>query len=146
MRIIAFCLTLFLGITIASVFNPISIFTEKGCNDSSLEQGIVHRTVKTRKMSEFDLSGNYTEKEARNLIGKRVRNLNSSNTKCPTESGNCLEINVGDLGYVAGMLPSEANTYLIQIEWDELSQDAFHQYEGKFVTRAGKEVSFEIIK
>ncbi len=146
MRIIAFCLALFLGITISSIFKPFSVFNEKDCSDTSGKREFVMRTIKTFSTKDFDSSRNYTESEARELVGKRVRNLDGSNTKCPTESGNCLEINVGEVGYVVGILPSEAETYLIQIEWDAINHGAFHQHSGEFVTRAGKEVSFEIIK
>ncbi len=146
MRIIAFGLTLFLGITIASFFAPCSLFIQNNYKEPAAKRGFITHTMSSTKMSDFDVSRNYTESEARNLIGKRVRNLNFSNTKCPTESGNCLEVGTGELGSVVGILPSVADTYLIQIKWDETHDDQHYSHSGAFVTRAGKEVSFEIIK
>ncbi len=165
MRLIAFMMTLFLGVYAASF-----LYTAP-CNDTA---GYWSRpiaasnaiTLPVGSIIKFDTSQNYSLAEAQALVGKRVRNLRGS-AKCPKEAGDCLSLRLGEMGEVVSVLPSIENTYLIEIQWEESPQDYAPRYSGRvingvsqkgvvevdysplvkgaFVTRAGKEVSFEII-
>ncbi len=158
MRIIAFTMTLFLGVYVASFFKTA---TQTPCNAVS---SFSHRIASPFK---FDTSQNYSLAEAKALIGKQVRNLSAGNAKCPKDAGNCLNLFRGEMGIVVSILPSLENTYLIEIQWEETPEDYSPRYSGRiiksaggevllekdytqpagaFVTRAGKEVSFEIVK
>lgn len=145
MRIIVFIITLLLGVYTASFINstgsmsPCKDSTQQGANVTSGEPKITWFGA-----GNFDSSRNYTESEAKALIGKEVRNLTHLNAKCPKDAGNCLNLYKGEIGEVVGILPSVANTFLIEIQWNERLGDGF-QHSGRFVTRAGKEVSFEIL-
>lgn len=147
MRIIVFIIALLSGVYTASLFNPVD--STSPCSDSNFHgQSVTGISGQPRVISyktvNFDASRNYTEAEARALIGKQVRNLTPLNAKCPKDAGNCLNLYVGEVGEIVGILPSLSNTFLIEIQWNERLEDGF-QHSGRFVTRAGKEVSFEIL-
>jgi len=167
MRLIAFTMTLLLGVYAASFFytvpaaapcNNMNSYTHRAAVVSG--EGIISSPIK------FDTSQNYSLAEAEALIGKQVRNLRGS-AKCPKESGDCLSLHRGEMGKVVSILPSVEDTYLVEIQWEELPEDYKPRYSGRitrsdngevsferdytppkgaFVTRAGKEVSFEIVK
>lgn len=140
-------MTLFLGVYVASFFKSVPVATP--CNDVSINShgfgGGLRQEIKTFSIK-FDTSQNYSLAEAKALIGKQVRNLSFDNAKCPKDAGNCLNLSKGEMGEVVGILPSIENTYLIEIQWEETSKDYSYLYSGGFVTRAGKEVSFEIVE
>lgn len=144
MRIIAFTITLFLGVYVASFFK--SIPAAAPCNDVS---SYTHRAVAVssggiKSISiKFDTSQNYSLAEAKALIGKQVRNLSIDNAKCPKDAGNCLNLYKGEMGQVVSILPSIENTYLIEIQWEETPKDYSSRYSGRLITRAGEEVSLE---
>lgn len=167
MRLIAFTITLFLGVYVTSFFYTAPAAVP--CNDMNIysngfgigsSKGIQTAPIK------FDTSQNYSLAEANALIGKQVRNLRGS-AKCPKEAGDCLSLYRGEMGKVVSILPSVEDTYLIEIQWEEAPGDYAPRYSGRiikgaggevlleknytqakgaFVTRAGKEVSFEIVK
>lgn len=163
-------MTLFLGVYVASFFK--SAQTQTPCNNVSVYShgfgGGSHQEIKTFSVNKFDTSKNYSLAEAQALIGKQVRNLSSGNAKCPKDAGDCLSLYLGEMGKVVSVLPSVENTYLIEIQWEESARDYAPRFsgrvingvaqegavevdyslkaEGAFVTRAGKEVSFEIVK
>jgi len=141
-------MTLFLGVYVASFFKSVPAATP--CNDvSSYSHGYGSgsgKVIKTFPLTKFDTSQNYSLAEAKALIGKQVRNLSVDNAKCPKDAGNCLNLDKGEMGQVISILPSIENTYLIEIQWEETLENYSPQYSGRFVTRAGKEVSFEIVK
>lgn len=164
MRLIAFTMTLLLGVYAASFFytvpaaapcNNVNSYTHRAAVISC--QGIKAIQIK------FDTSQNYSLSEAEALIGKQVR----GSAKCPKEAGDCLSLYRGEMGKVVSILPSVEDTYLVEIQWEELPEDYKPRYSGRittsadgevsfeqgytppkgaFVTRAGKEVSFEIVK
>lgn len=144
MRIIVFIIALLLGIFTTSFFKSADLASS--CNDSNFHRHYVNGISGQPKASRgnFDLYRNYTEAEARALIGKKVRNLTPLNAKCPKDAGNCLNLSIGELGEIVGILPSIGNTFLIEIQWNERIEDGF-EHSGRFVTRAGKEVYFEIL-
>jgi len=168
MRIIAFTMTLFLGVYVASFFYtaPSSV----PCNNLTVYSngfGVASGAGIKAAPIKFDTSQNYSLNEANALIGKPVRNLSGGNAKCPKDAGNCLNLFMGEMGKVVSILPSLENTYLIEIQWEESPEDykprysgrmttsangevsfeqEFKQPKGAFVTRAGKEVSFEIVQ
>lgn len=162
-------MTLFLGVYGASFLK--SVQTQTPCNDANYYShgfgGGSRQEIKTFSISKFDTSQNYSLDEANALIGKQVRNLSAGNAKCPKDAGNCLNLFRGEMGIVVSILPSLENTYLIEIQWEETPEDYSPRYSGRiiksaggevllekdytqpagaFVTRAGKEVSFEIVK
>lgn len=139
LRIIAFTTALFFGVFSATLFKPADTATP--CNNFNVH---VQSKINSYSTENFDLSRNYTEAEAIALIGKKVRNVTALNAKCPKDAGNCLNLNIGEFGEVVGILPSLRNTFLIEIQWNDRLDDGY-QHSGKFVTRAGKEVSFEIL-
>ena len=147
MRIIIFIVTLLLGVYFTSFFKSAELST--ACNDSNFYKSERRSFSRQQKIvsygaENFDASRNYTEIEAKALIGKKVRNLTHLNAKCPKDAGNCLNLYKGELGEIVGILPSLGNTFLIEIQWNERLEDGL-QHSGRFVTRAGKEVSFEIL-
>ena len=150
MRIFIFSLTLFLGVCSASFFKLSSLLAP--CeNSASHMRGFGNgsgSTISTNPFNNgnFETSRNYSKEEAIALVGKQIRNLSPLNARCPKESGNCLNLHLGELGEVTGILPSIQNTYLIEIQWNEGMEDNFQEHSGRFVTRAGKEISFEILK
>ena len=169
MRLIAFTMTLLLGVYAASFFK--SAPAAAPCNDVNINSygfgGGSRQEIKTFPTIKFDTSQNYSLAEAKALIGKQVRNLSAGNAKCPKDAGNCLNLFRGEMGSVVSILPSLENTYLIEIQWEETLEDYSPRYSGRitrsdngevsferdytppkgaFVTRAGKEVSFEIVK
>lgn len=140
MRIFVFFATLILGVGIASIFKP-SAATPVPCSDrSSNYRGVSF----SREQIDFR-SRNFSKQEASELVGKRVRNLSNLSAKCPKDFGDCLSINVGEKGEVVSVLPSIEDTYLIEIKWDNLPSDNRIEHSGNFVTRVGREASFEII-
>lgn len=144
MRIIVFLVTLFLGISLGSIFKPLSAESKSPCNDSASAQNDVSGAPRYAKFipewwPKINMSRNYSHDEARNLIGRKVRNITPTSAKCPKYTGDCLELSAGERGEVVNILPSAGENYLIEIEWETPVSD-------KFVTYAGKEVSFEIIK
>ncbi|HEX8288132.1 MAG TPA: hypothetical protein VF556_09055 [Pyrinomonadaceae bacterium] len=145
MRIIVFLLTLFLGIYVGSFFKSLNTNNPAPCaNSYNFENNfskISGKSITFSPRHNIDTSRNYTFEEAIALVGKQVRNRSSLNAKCPT-FGNCLELFPGETGKIISVLPSVNDSYLIEIKWD--SRDS--EPEDSFVTRAGKEVSFEIIK
>jgi len=146
MRIIAFTMTLFLGVYVASFFKSVSTVTP--CNNANYYShgsgGGSRQEIKTFPIIKFDTSQNYSLAEANALIGTQVRNLSSGNAKCPKDAGNCLNLFKGEMGRVVSILPSLENTYLIEIQWEETPEDHSPRYSGRFVTRAGEEASFEV--
>lgn len=144
MRIIAFTMTLFLGVYVASFFKSVPVATP--CNDVSINShgfgGGSSKVIKTFSIK-FDTSQNYSLAEAKALIGKQVRNLSIDNAKCPKDAGNCLNLDKGEMGQVVSILPSIENTYLIEIQWEETPKDYSSRYSGRLITRAGEEVSLE---
>lgn len=147
MRIITFTIALFLGVYTTSFFK--SADSEVLPGSDNLHQHSVNNTLYSSNKvwftaKNFDLNRNYTEAEAKALIGKKVRNLTPLNAKCPKDAGNCLNLNIGEIGEVVGILPSLSNTFLIEIQWNEDIKNN-RQPSGIYVTRAGKEVSFKIL-
>lgn len=166
MRIIAFTITLFLGVYVASFFYTAPAAVP--CNDMNIYSngfGGARQEIKTSPIK-FDTSQNYSLDEANALIGKQIRNLSAGNAKCPKDAGNCLNLFTGEMGRVVSVLPSVEDTYLIEIQWEESPKDYAPRYSGRiiksaggeasfkedytqflgaFVTRAGKEISFEIV-
>jgi hypothetical protein len=149
MRIIAFFVTLLIGISVGSFFKSSYKHTHTKCNLSYLTES---RSDKSEPKSfsftprNFDASKNYTKEEAVELVGKRIRNLEGGSAKCPKESGNCLNLYIGETGEVVNILPSLNDTYLIEIRWDENSESDLYSHSGRSVTRADKSFSFEIIE
>lgn len=147
MRIIVFLLTLFLGIYAGSFFKTFNANNQTPCaNSYNFENNFSKfsgksSTYSSRGWHNVDTSRNYTFEEAIALVGKQVRNRSSLNAKCPT-FGNCLELYPGETGKIVSVLPSINDTYLIEIKWDSRA----NEFDDSFVTRAGKEVSFEIVK
>jgi hypothetical protein len=148
MRIIAFCVTLFIGIYVAFIFNSFFGQTQATCHDSSFAGRNYEGKLKTFPVEQqkIDTSRNYTKEEALALVGKRVRNLTHLSAKCPKESGNCLNLFVGETGEVVDILPSLNQTYLLEIQWDKEFKGDVQPYPARFVSRADKDFSFEIIK
>ena len=144
MRIIVFAITLFLGFYSTSFFNSTGSAPCKDSESLQRDFGAGQPKIFSHNVGRFDTSRNYTEAEARALIGKKVRNLTHLNAKCPKDAGNCLNLYKGEVGEVVGILPSIADTFLIEIQWNDRLEDG-SQHSGRFVTRAGKEVSFEIL-
>jgi hypothetical protein len=139
MRIFVFFATLILGVGIASIFKP--SVPQIQCSDHSSN----YRNVSlSREQINFG-NRNFSQHEASELVGKRVRNLSNLSAKCPKDFGNCLSLNIGEKGEVIGVLPSMDDTYLIEIKWDNLPSDNRIEHSGSFVTRIGREASFEII-
>ena len=145
MRIIAFVLALFLGVYAASFFKSSGVTP---CNHSSnLEKSFSKNSGKSISYSSkgvhnIDTSRNYTFEEAIALIGKQVQNRSSNNAKCPKSYGNCLELFTGERGEVVDILPSINDSYMIEIQWDS----KYSEPRDSFVTYAGKELSFEVVK
>lgn len=147
MRIIAFLLTLFLGVYVASFFKSFEAANQTPCANSYNSGNVISKVSispanSTYNGREIDTSRNYTLEEANALVGKQVRNRSSLNAKCPKGFGNCLELFTGETGKVVNILPSVNDSYLIEIKWDS----KWNNSEDTFVTYAGKEVSFEIVK
>jgi hypothetical protein len=143
MRIIAFALTLFLGIYTASFFKSSeTIPCQNSYNSETNFSKITGKsfTSSPKGWHNVDTSQNYTFKEASALIGKQVRNRSANNAKCPT-FGNCLELYPGETGKIVNLLPSVNDSYLVEIKW----HSGWDNSKDSFVTRAGKEVSFEIV-
>ncbi len=140
MRILVFIATLILGVGIASIFKP-SAATPIPCSERSNN----YRSASfSREQIDFK-SRNFSQQEASELVGKRVRNLSGLSAKCPKDFGDCLSLNVGEEGEVVGVLPSIDDTYLIEIQWDNLASDDRIEHSGSFVTRVGREASFQIV-
>jgi hypothetical protein len=150
MRIIAFFVTLLLGIFIASFFKPSFEQTQSKCNQSSMaKRGDYKNEPKYFSFNpqKVDTSRNYTKAEAVELVGKRVRNLTAGSAKCPKESsGDCLSLYAGEKGKVTSILPGLNETYLIEIQWDEKFADSSRRDSAGLVTRADKKFIFEIIE
>lgn len=145
MRIIAFLLTLFLGVYAASFFKsseatPCHNFFNSESSFSKISGK--SPTYSPKAWHNIDTSRNYTFEEAAALIGKEVRNRSSSNAKCPKAYGNCLELFTDETGEVVNILPSINDSYLIEIKWDS----KYIESKDSFVTYAGRELSFEIIE
>ncbi len=140
MRIIAFLLTLFMGVYVASFFKT----SVTPCKDSENNLSKISGNFSTfspKGWHNIDTSRNYSSHEAENLIGKQVRNRSGNNAKCPKTFGNCLELFKGETGKVVNILPSVNESFLIEIKWDS----RWNNPEDSFVTYAGKELSFEIV-
>lgn len=140
MRIIAFLLTLFMGVYAASFFKT-SVTPCKDSEDNCLNVSGKFSTFSPKGWHNIDISRNYSLHEAENLIGKQVRNRSGNNAKCPKTYGNCLELFKGETGKVVNILPSVNESFLIEIKWDS----KWNYPEDTFVTYAGKELSFEIV-
>ena len=152
MRIIVFAITLFLGIYTSSFFKPSA--TPIPCDSSNVyERGNTSVAVNVVKSvpyynSNIDASNNYTKDEALALIGKQVRNLSHNNSKCPKESGNCLELFDGESGTIVGMLPSMNNTFMLEILWNQNGDNNLNRDKltASYVSYVGKELSIKVIK
>ncbi len=140
MRILVFIATLILGVGIASIFKS---SPEKQIPCSNYAGSARVMSFSPEKIDYK--SRNFSQQEAVELVGKRVRNLSNLSAKCPKDFGNCLSLDVGEKGEVVGVLPSMDDTYLIEIKWDNLPSDNRIEHSGNFVTRVGREASFEII-
>jgi len=145
MRIIAFTLTLFLGVYIVSFFKSSEAAPCRNSYNSECDFSKVSdnpSSYSPKGWHNVDTSRNYTFEEANALIGKQVRNRSGSNAKCPKTYGNCLELFTGEIGEVVNILPSVNDSYLIEIEWDS----KWNNLQDSFVTYAGKELSFEVLR
>ena len=138
MRIIAFLLSLFLGVYAGSFFKTSETVP---CANSVNNVLSVPATLTKNFSRTVDTSRNYSFREAENLIGKQVLNRSGNNAKCPKTYGNCLELFIGETGKVVNILPSVNDSYLIEIKWNS----KWNEPEDSFVTYAGKELSFEIV-
>jgi hypothetical protein len=142
MRIIAFLLTLFMGVYVASFFKTSETAPCKNSENNSLNVSGKFSILSSKGWDNIDTSRNYSLQEAENLIGKQVRNRSDNNAKCPKTYGNCLELFKGETGKIVNILPSENESFLIEIKWDS----KWNYPEDSFVTYAGKELSFEIVE
>lgn len=148
-RVIAFFITLVLGVYAASFLKSSKVPAPRVPCDGAKEESYVNHTQPfTYNLLKADTSRNYTKAEASALIGKRVRNLTPSSAKCMKDEGSnsCLNLYVGETGKIVDMLPGLDDTYLLEIQWDKGYDYGPDRYPARLISRADKGFSFALIK
>jgi hypothetical protein len=153
MRYLVFCLALIIGIAFGRSFDDYAL----GEGNENIRSGNYHsfysedqaagfpKAASLPKVNEALFSQrNFSHQEVRELIGKRVKNL-ELNAKCPLEGGNCMELNSGEIGMITGIIPSIGNTFMIEIRWYEGEMKQAGRLSS-FVSRADKNFAFSLFK
>lgn len=89
---------------------------------------LIKKTVKSYLMKNesdcqtkpFSKKDYLMEEEANTFIGKTIKNLECGKIKCPTGSGDCDKVRIGEQGKVVGLSPRNGfkNSYLLVVRWN----------------------------